>query len=169
MFAARLAGFGARIINSALKVRISRRIPRGALQRPRGSRPRCSSGQRLLARLRSRVAVSSGSWAMLSETSLQPDHQRFDALQHGIEVFGKTNRVLALLPTGRPAREIAAMMRRVVPVWRRSLQHAPRHEDAAADAEHERNQQRPCAALATMPNSRRRSSRSRPISRRSRC
>ena len=79
---------------------------------------------------------------------LQPVHQRLDALQHGVEVTGKTIELVAAAPDRQPAGEVAghdALGRAGHGVD--PLQHAPRHEDAAADAEHDDDQQRPLRRL----------------------
>ena len=79
---------------------------------------------------------------------LQPHHQGLDPLQHGVEVFRQTIEFVAAAPDRQPAGEIAGhdalggAGHGVDPV-----QHPPRHEDAAAEAEHDDDQQRPLRGL----------------------
>ena len=79
---------------------------------------------------------------------LQARHQRLDPLQHGVEVFRQTIELVAAAPDRQPSREIAGhdalggAGHGVDPP-----QHPPRHEDAAADAEHDDDQDRPLRGL----------------------
>ena len=85
---------------------------------------------------------------MLSETSFRPAHQRLDALQHGVEIFGEPIELVAAAPDRQPSGEIAGhdplggAGHGVDP-----RQHAARHEDAAAEAEHDDDQERPLRRL----------------------
>ena len=79
---------------------------------------------------------------------LQPRHQRLDALQHGVEVFREAIEFVAAAPDRQPPGEVAGhdalggAGHGVDPV-----QHPPRHEDAAAEAEHDDDQQRPLRGI----------------------
>ena len=83
---------------------------------------------------------------------LQAHHQCLDALQHGVEVFGETIEFVAAAPDRQPAGEIAGhdalggAGHGVDPV-----QHPPRHEDAAAEAEHDDDQERPLRGVGDDP------------------
>ena len=79
---------------------------------------------------------------------LEAVHQRLDPLQHGIEVFREAIEFVAAAPDRQASGEVAGhdalggAGHGVDP-----LQHPPRHEDAAADAEHDDDQQRPLRGL----------------------
>ena len=83
---------------------------------------------------------------------LQPHHQGLDPLQHGVEVFGEAIEFVAAASDRQPAGEIAGhdalggAGHGVDP-----LQHPPRHEDAAADAEHDDDQHRPLRGVRDDP------------------
>ena len=75
---------------------------------------------------------------------LQARHQRLDPLQHGVEVFREPIEFVAAAPDRQPAGEIAGHdALRGAGHGVDPAQHPPRHEDAAAEAEHDDDQQRP--------------------------
>ena len=75
---------------------------------------------------------------------LQSDHQGFDALQHGVEIFRQTVELVAAAPDRQPPAQVArhdalrGAGHRIDPP-----QHAPRNKDTAAEAKHDHDQQRP--------------------------
>ena len=79
---------------------------------------------------------------------LQPHHQRFDALQHGVEIFRQAIEFVAAAPDRQPPAEIArhdALGGAGHGVD--APQHPPRDKDAAAEAEHDHDQHRPLRGL----------------------
>ena len=79
---------------------------------------------------------------------LQSHHQRLDALQHGVEIFGQAIELVAAAPDGQPAREVAYHDALGGPGHGVDTpQHPPRHKDAAAETEHDDDQQRPLRGL----------------------
>ena len=154
------------IISSALKVRIrpsDSSMVRSSAARYSASLPELASASS--ARLRSRVSGVFRSWAMLSETSFRPIISASMRSSMALRFSASRSSSSPLRPTGSRPERSPAMMRWVVPVMasiRRSTRRAtkmppPRPSTMTTSSDH-------CAALATMPNSRRRSSRSRPIS-----
>ena len=137
------------IINSALKVRIrpsDSSMVRSSAARYSASLPDFASASS--ARLRSRVSGVFRSWAMLSETSFRPDHQRLDPLQHGVEIFRQPIEFVAAAPDRQPPAEIAghdALGGAGHGVD--TPQHPPRDKDAAAEPEHDHDQHRPLRGL----------------------
>ena len=79
---------------------------------------------------------------------LQPHHQGFDPLQHGVEIFRQPIEFVAAAPDRQPPAEIAGhdalggAGHGIDPP-----QHPPRDEDAAAEAEHDDDQHRPLRGL----------------------
>ena len=79
---------------------------------------------------------------------LQSHHQGFDALQHGVEIFRQTVELVAAAPDRQPPAQIArhdalrGAGHRIDPP-----QHAPRNKDAAAEAKHDHDQQRPLCRI----------------------
>ena len=75
---------------------------------------------------------------------LQPHHQRLDALQHGVEIFGEAIEFVAGASDRQAPGKVAGHdAPRGAGHGVDPLQHAPRHEDAAGYAEHDDDQQRP--------------------------
>ncbi len=133
------------IINSALKVRIrpsdSSIVASSAA---RYSASRCRRAQRLfgaVAQARERRLQIMGD---VVGDFLQARHQRFDAVEHGVEVVGETVEFVAGAGDRQPVAEIAFH-----DVARRlghgvdAVQHAPRDEEAAGEAEHDHDRHRP--------------------------
>jgi hypothetical protein len=79
---------------------------------------------------------------------LQALHQRLDALEHGVEVFGEAIELVAAAPDRQPPSEVTrhdalgGAGHGINP-----LQHPPRDENAADDAEHDDDQHRPLCRL----------------------
>ena len=104
---------------------------------------------------------------MLSETSFSPIISASMRSSMALRFSARRSSSSPLRPTGRRPERSPAMMRWVVPVMasircstrRATKMPPPRPSTMTTSSDH-------CAALATMPNSRRRSSRSRPTSRR---
>ena len=79
---------------------------------------------------------------------LQAHHQRLDPLQHGVEIFRQPVEFVAAAPDRQPLAEIArhdALGGAGHGVD--APQHPPRDEDAAAEPEHDDDQQRPLRGL----------------------
>ena len=85
---------------------------------------------------------------MLSETSFSPFISASMRSSMALRFSGKTIELVAAAPDRQPSGEIAGhdalggAGHGIDP-----LQHAPRHKDAAADAEHEDDQERPLRGL----------------------
>ena len=133
------------IISSALKVRIrpsDSSMVRSSAARYSASLPELASASS--ARLRKPRQRRLQVVGDVVGDFLQAHHQRLDTLQHGVEIFRQTIEFVAAAPDRQPAGEIAGhdalggAGHGVDPP-----QHPPRHEDAAADAEHDDDQKRP--------------------------